>query len=119
MRVFALTQRRITHHGSGGMALWPLRARPDEEPPPTHVVVVDLEAGGRIGRHPAVSWQLLVVVAGSGEVCGEDGRPVVVTAGQAALWSPGEEHETTTATGLTAVVLETTSEPDLGHVTSP
>jgi quercetin dioxygenase-like cupin family protein len=65
-----------------------------------------LAAGGVLGRHPAASAQLFCVVSGEGEVSGADGVAVPIQAGQAALWEPGEPHETTTRTGLTAIVVE-------------
>jgi quercetin dioxygenase-like cupin family protein len=64
-----------------------------------------LGVGGVLGRHPAGTRQLLLVVAGEGWVsAGEDRRPISV--GQAAYWEPGEEHETTTESGLMALILE-------------
>ncbi len=65
-----------------------------------------LAPGGRIGRHPATQEQLLLLIDGQGEVCGVDGVFQTITAGQAALWQPGEEHETRTETGLTAMLFE-------------
>jgi hypothetical protein len=62
-----------------------------------------------LGRHPALSTQLFCVVQGDGEVSGADGIPVSIEAGQAALWEAGEEHETTTTEGLTAIVIEVES----------
>jgi quercetin dioxygenase-like cupin family protein len=64
-----------------------------------------LGAGGVLGRHPAGTRQLLLVVAGEGWVsAGGERRPITV--GQAAYWEPGEEHETTTESSLTALILE-------------
>jgi quercetin dioxygenase-like cupin family protein len=71
-----------------------------------HAVVVRLEPGGRIGRHPAVLAQALVPILGSGLASGADGTPHEISPGQAVLWRPGEEHETSTRTGLVALVLE-------------
>ena len=68
--------------------------------------VVRLAAGGRIGRHPAASAQILAVVSGSGVVSGAEGEERRVDAGTAAVWAEGEEHETRTVEGLVAVVLE-------------
>jgi quercetin dioxygenase-like cupin family protein len=69
------------------------------------VVRIELPPGGRIGMHPAVGEQLFIVVAGEGDVrSGSDTAHVV--AGDAVRWSPGEEHETTTETGLVAIVVE-------------
>ena len=80
-----------------------------------HVAVARLEAGGRIGRHPAVAAQALVVVEGTATVSGEDGMPMEIGPGLAALWEPGEQHETRTERGLVAVIVE----GDLGHAAGP
>jgi quercetin dioxygenase-like cupin family protein len=68
--------------------------------------IVELAPGGGLGRHAAVVTQLFVVVAGEGWVTGADGPRVPVSAGDGVLWETGEEHESGTNTGLTAVVLE-------------
>ena len=65
-----------------------------------------IEAGGRIARHPATLPQLLAVVEGSGSVSGGDGKRQPIRAGQAVVWEAGEEHETTTDAGLTAIIIE-------------
>ena len=69
------------------------------------VVRMELPPGGRIGMHPAVDEQLFILVAGEGDV--RSGSEVAhVVAGDAVRWSRGEEHETTTQTGLVAIVIE-------------
>jgi quercetin dioxygenase-like cupin family protein len=65
-----------------------------------------LDAGGRIGRHPAVGRQLLLLIDGDASVSGTDGVAVVLRPGQAVIWSPGEQHETRSDTGMLALVLE-------------
>jgi GrpB-like predicted nucleotidyltransferase (UPF0157 family) len=70
------------------------------------VQIMHLPAQGLIGRHPAASPQLFAVVAGSGWVSGEDGRRREVKPGYAALWDEGEEHESGSEGGLTAVCIE-------------
>jgi quercetin dioxygenase-like cupin family protein len=62
--------------------------------------------GGRIARHPATVPQVLAVLEGSGEVSGGDGVREPIAAGEAVFWGSGEEHETRTDTGLTALILE-------------
>jgi len=71
-----------------------------------HVVVISIEPGGLVGRHPAGAEQLFLVVSGSGWVTGPDGRRVALGAGEAAVWSAGEEHESGSAEGMTALVVE-------------
>jgi quercetin dioxygenase-like cupin family protein len=73
---------------------------------PGHVSLLRLEAGGVIGRHPAVGVQLLVVLDGRAKVSGEYGVPAEVTPGQAVVWEPGENHETRSENGATALVVE-------------
>lgn len=65
-----------------------------------------LEADGIIGFHKAVVPQLLLIVAGEGAVR-SDGKPkTTVKAGDAVFWEKGEGHETSTKSGLTAIVIE-------------
>ena len=68
-----------------------------------------LGPGGVLGRHPAASAQLFCVVEGEGEFSDADGIPVTIGVGQAVLWEAGEVHETTTRTGLTAIIFEVDS----------
>ena len=70
------------------------------------VQVVHLETDGSIGRHEAPARQLRGIVSGSGWVSGEDGRRRVLRPGYAALWEQGEQHETGSDEGLTAICIE-------------
>jgi quercetin dioxygenase-like cupin family protein len=74
--------------------------------PAAHVVVIELGAGGKVERHPAAARQLFIVVRGSGWVAGGDGEREAITSGDAVLWEPGEEHESGSGEGLTALVVE-------------
>ncbi|WP_280771602.1 cupin [Salipaludibacillus daqingensis] len=65
-----------------------------------------LEANGVIGFHKAVVSQLLLIVAGEGWVRSDDTSKTPVKTGEAIYWEKGEGHETTTNTGLTAIVIE-------------
>ncbi len=65
-----------------------------------------LEPNGVIGFHEAVVPQLLLIVSGEGLVRSDNDPPVHIKAGEAAFWKKGEGHETTTETGLTAIVIE-------------
>jgi mannose-6-phosphate isomerase-like protein (cupin superfamily) len=71
-----------------------------------HIGCMRLGPDGILGRHPAATAQLFCVVDGVGEVSGADGVAVSIRAGQAVLWEAGEAHQTTTRTGLTAVIVE-------------
>jgi len=65
-----------------------------------------LQKDGSIGRHEAVENQILVVVSGEGWVGGADGTQKPIGVGQAAFWTKGEQHETVSKLGLTAIILE-------------
>jgi quercetin dioxygenase-like cupin family protein len=74
-----------------------------------HIVVIEVEAGGVVGRHPAVGAQLFAVVRGSGWVSGGDGRREPISAGEAVVWEPGEEHESGSDEGMSVLVVEAAS----------
>ena len=71
-----------------------------------HVVCLRIGAGGVLGRHPASVDQIFVVVEGEGWVSGPDGERVPLAAGKAVYWEAGEEHESGSDRGMTAVVVE-------------
>ncbi|HXH78624.1 cupin domain-containing protein [Nocardioides sp.] len=71
-----------------------------------HLVAVTLGPRGVIGRHPASGRQLLVVLSGEAQVAGHDGTVQTIGVGQAAVWEPGEAHETRTHAGLVAMIVE-------------
>jgi quercetin dioxygenase-like cupin family protein len=78
---------------------------------PATLAVAELAAGGVIGRHPAVGPQLLTVVTGAVEVSGGDGQQRRLAAGEAVLFEPGEQHETTAAEPATLAIVEWTGSP--------
>jgi quercetin dioxygenase-like cupin family protein len=92
----------ISGLGSNAATAVPLTL-PDGE---AHVVCIRLGAGGVLGRHPAPVDQLFVVVEGEGWATGGDGERVPVAAGSAIYWDAGEEHESGSDAGLTAIVVE-------------
>jgi mannose-6-phosphate isomerase-like protein (cupin superfamily) len=69
-------------------------------------VVIEIGAGGVLGRHPATAPQLFVAVRGSGWVSGGDGEREPIEAGEAVAWELGEEHESGSDEGMTAIVVE-------------
>ena len=71
-----------------------------------HVVCVRLGPGGVLGRHAAGAAQAFVVVQGEGWSSGADGARVALAAGTAVFWEAGEEHETGSESGLTAIIVE-------------
>ena len=70
------------------------------------MVVIEIGPDGLVGRHPAVVAQLFVVVRGTGWVSGADGLRIQISVGEAVLWEPGEEHESGSDEGMTALVVE-------------
>jgi quercetin dioxygenase-like cupin family protein len=73
---------------------------------PVQAAVFRLAPGGSIRRHPATVPQILAVLEGSGTVRGSEGDPEPIAAGEAVFWRQGEEHETISLDGMTALVLE-------------
>ena len=71
-----------------------------------HAVVIEVGPGGLVARHPAVGAQLFAVTEGSGWVSGGDGEREQIQAGEAVVWEPGEEHESGSDEGMTALVVE-------------
>lgn len=72
----------------------------------THIGLVFLEPGAKIGFHKAVVPQVLLVLDGEGFVRSDtqDNHPIKKR--QAVSWDKDEGHETSTETGLTAIIIE-------------
>jgi hypothetical protein len=94
--------RSIDQYGSEGLKFAPVVGVDAH----VHIGCMHLEAGGRVGRHPAPIPQLFLVVGGEGWVSGEDGERVPIQPGRAAYWEASESHEAGTFTGMTAIVIE-------------
>jgi quercetin dioxygenase-like cupin family protein len=88
-----------------GVTIAPLTARPGSGCP-VRAAIFRIGPNGRIVRHPATEPQILAVLEGSGRVSGSDGEFQPIAAGEAVFWQAGEEHETQTDTGLTALIIE-------------
>jgi mannose-6-phosphate isomerase-like protein (cupin superfamily) len=99
VEVNAVQPRTIEEFGSRGFTIGTLC-------PDAYVAAATLAAGGKIGRHPAVVDQCLLVLEGAASVSGEDGSTVAIEAGQAALWMAGEQHETRTDDGARVLIVE-------------
>lgn len=97
-------ETRINQHGSVNAFICPVALLDDT----TSVVCIRLQPGGMVGHHPTSRDQLLLVISGQGEVCGDIEQYSPIEAGQCVLWRKGEKHTTRSATGLTAVVVEGT-----------
>jgi quercetin dioxygenase-like cupin family protein len=99
-RVELTGEREVTAAGSIGARVRRLAAGE------AHVVVIEIAPGGVVARHPAVAAQLFAVVRGSGWVSGVEGDREPIAAGEAVLWEPGEQHESGSDGGMTALVVE-------------
>lgn len=113
MRLYAVPQRDVEAFASTGVVMRFLP--PVLAADATGVHVAGIAAGGTLGRHPAVRRQVFAVLAGSGRVQTDDDAPVEVGAGTLVVWEPGESHQTWATTDMTAIVVETTGELDLGE----
>lgn len=106
MRIFRFdtaVARPIIEFGSEGASIAPI-ARPGQGF--VQLGCIYVAAGGHVGRHRADIPQLFLVVVGEGWVSGADAERVPIRAGQVAFWEPGEEHESGSETGMTAMALE-------------
>ena len=101
-RVELRGEREVTAPGSISARVRRLAAE-------AHAVVIEIAPGGLVARHPAVVPQLFVVVSGSGWVSGAGGEREAIRAGEAVLWDHGEEHESGSKEGMTALVVEAES----------
>jgi quercetin dioxygenase-like cupin family protein len=102
--------RRVELRGERGVtAPGSINARVRRLAAEAHAVVIEIAPGGVVARHPTVVPQLFVVVSGSGWVSGADGEREAIRAGKAVLWVQGEEHESGSDEGMTALVVEAES----------
>lgn len=77
----------------------------------TRVHVARFEKDSLLGRHPTRIWQLFMVIAGSGWVSGGDQVRFPISTGQAVLWHPGEEHESGSESGMSVLILASSTDP--------
>ena len=73
---------------------------------PLQAAIFRLGPGGSVARHPADVPQILAVLEGAGEVSGTDRTFEPIGPGEAVFWEQGEEHETRSAEGMTALIVE-------------
>jgi mannose-6-phosphate isomerase-like protein (cupin superfamily) len=70
------------------------------------VSCIHLGENGVAGNHQTITPQLMLVVQGEGLVRAEKEGPVEILPGIAVFWEKGEWHETSTASGLMAIIIE-------------
>lgn len=110
MRIIQLPAREISRFGSHGVDMDFLPQVLDAERTTVHIARI--VAGGVLGEHPATTLQVFAVLAGQGLVtskgtAGDADERWEIEPGQAAIWEPGEIHETTATTDLLAAIVET------------
>jgi quercetin dioxygenase-like cupin family protein len=96
----------VDEYGSRGVRMSEAARMRDVDECAVHLA--EIEPGGVLGRHPSRVWQLFCVMSGSGWVAGPDGARQDIEAGQAVLWSPGEEHGSGSDDGMTVVITQAT-----------
>jgi quercetin dioxygenase-like cupin family protein len=79
---------------------------PLSEGAPIQAAIFRFAPGGGLLRHPSTYPQILAVLEGSGIVSGVDGIEEPIVAGEAVFWHEGEEHQSKSAHGLTALIIE-------------
>jgi mannose-6-phosphate isomerase-like protein (cupin superfamily) len=90
--------------GAAGVATGLLA--PGTNPERVRVDVAVLDAGSSLPKHPAGRDQAFYVVAGTGQVAGNDDVPTDVGPGDLVTWDAGEQHTTWATTALTAVIVQ-------------
>lgn len=71
-----------------------------------HIGIVYLRPGQIIGFHHAIVPQILLVIEGEGWVSGGDQIKQKLIKGQAVKWEKGEGHETSSESGMVAIIIE-------------
>lgn len=112
MRIITLPDMPIDAFGSFGVSMCFLPQMGVSEGTKVHIATIS--TGGWIGEHPAPLWQMFAVIEGDVEVRGgPDERWRRVSPGQAAIWEPGEVHESRANTTTRVVIVESQVEPNL------
>jgi quercetin dioxygenase-like cupin family protein len=101
----AADARRLTDERLSDVSVAPL-TEPIGRGAGFQVAIFRIGPGGRIARHPATVPQLLAVLDGTGRVSGGDGVEIAIGPGDAVAWQAGEEHETVSEAGMTALIVE-------------
>lgn len=67
---------------------------------------IHLKENSVLGMHPAACPQLFLIVDGEGWIKTARGEQIAVEKGTAVFWTEGEEHESGSYLGMTAIVIE-------------
>jgi len=104
----------VTEYDSRGIHMHEAARLRDVDEFAVHLATV--APGGTLGRHPTRLWQLFAVTSGAGWVTADDGARQPVRAGEAVLWSPGEEHASGSDEGMSVVITQSSVRlPHGGH----
>jgi len=88
-----------------GVTVAPLTA-PMSEQSPFQAAIFRFAPGGRLARHSATALEIFAVLEGSGEVIGPDAVGEPISIGEAIFWSPGDEQEMHSATGMRVLIIQ-------------
>ncbi|MGD6805127.1 cupin domain-containing protein [Rossellomorea vietnamensis] len=105
LKIFTYYQqdgRIIDRFDSKGAVIHPLV----KSEKPFQIGCMYLERNSVLGMHEAMCPQLFIVTDGSGWVRVEGGEKIPVEKGTAVFWDTGENHESGSDTGMTAIVAE-------------
>jgi quercetin dioxygenase-like cupin family protein len=105
MKFFTFHQqdgRVIDLFGSKGAVIHPLVKSEN----PFQIGCMYLDQNSVLGMHEAKCPQLFIVMEGRGWVRIEGGEKIPVEKGTAVFWETGENHESGSDTGLTAIIAE-------------
>jgi quercetin dioxygenase-like cupin family protein len=109
MEWYTLPSQSVDTFGSHGVRIDPMVVSGGGDD--VSVLVAHFEPGGIIGRHRTRIWQLFAVLAGSGWVSGKDVGSEPIAQGEAVLWEPGEEHQSTASQPMVALIILSSSRP--------
>ncbi|PLR99222.1 cupin domain-containing protein [Bacillus sp. T33-2] len=98
-------RKEITIFNSVGAGITPIIRNED----PMQVGCMHYDPEAVLGMHVAPCPQLLLVVSGKGWVRVEGQDPIDVETGTAVFWEEGENHESGSDSGMTAIIIESGS----------
>lgn len=101
--------RDVHEWGSSGVQVEPVALGGQSDR--TAVTIARFGPEATLGPHPAGLWQVFAVLDGAGWVSGWAGDRVPLGAGQAAVFEPGELHESGSEAGMTVCIVQMTSDP--------
>lgn len=101
-RFDAEVRREIQQFGSKNVGITPIQRMEG----PLSIGCMHFSSDSVLGIHPATCPQLFLVVDGEGWVRVANEEKIAVQKGVAVYWTPGEEHESGSKTGMVAMIVE-------------